>query len=376
MADAALGFTQAGVATEEIHVDDLMLPLYGQAFDALDPTDIARRARLLGHIAVGNAWKRDGHRAREARERARELAVAAADDATLAHVLACVRQCLIGTVNIEAQIAVEDTLLELAARRDDPRGRARALLWRFQTNVECGRGDELEDLLAEAGALVAALPDAAYHHVHAHFEATLELIRGDVERADRAVEHAAWVGRDRGLADQAVESTRLAQLFDVRTEQGRLADLRDDLVAFVSVTDIWAMRVFLATVNGELGELDGVAEAIDAVLADLVEKDTRSTVPVVGQGSLVVSIERLGEPARAELLYDLLAPYPGRSGALYPLTASDVPLGRLARMLGRADDAQRHFADGIAFADRLGAPLIRDRCRAAIASGRSASAGV
>jgi hypothetical protein len=315
---------------------------------------------------------RDGELARAAGEQARALVPRITDDATLSDVISSLRFSIIGRLDIEQQRSDEDALLELAERRDDPRGRARALLWRDETSVEAGVGDVLEDLLEEAGRLVTALPDSSYHHAHAFHSASLELIRGDIERADRAIEHAADVGRERGVAESSLQSVRMAQLADVRAAQGRLAELRDEFLPFYRAVGIPAFRGLVVWMSAELGDLDGITDDLAPYVDDFFEHGVRSAIPICSIARMASPIVRVGDRAMAERVYAAVRPYPGHTMTLAPVVSTDTGLGELARFLGREDDARRHFEDAVEFADRLGAPLLRARAEAALATGRSA----
>ena len=362
MADAALGYTHGGAATEEAFVDDLVLPMYEQALEAIGTTDDARRARLLGRIATGYAWQRSGERARAPRDEAYAIATRLADEATLGHVVTSVRRSLTGTASVDEQYALETTLIDLAVRHDDARGRARALLWRFDTSVASGDGDGLEDLLDEAGAIIATLPDASYHHSLGYSRGALAFIRGDIEAADREVERAAAVGRERGVPDAIVEAVRLGHLMGVRYEQGRLAELRDEIVPFFAASGMPAMRGTIAWVDALLGNTDGVADHLQAFLDDVAVGGVRFITGVAGLPVIGEPILLLGDAELARQGYEILRPYPRRAGLVSQQGSTDFTLGQLARMLGREDDAQRHLADGAAFAERLGAPLWKARC--------------
>jgi DNA-binding SARP family transcriptional activator/RecA/RadA recombinase len=362
MADAALGFSHGGAATEEAFVDDFVLPMYEASLAAIGSTDHARRARLLGHVATGYAWTRDGERAARAREDAHSLAVTLSDETTLARVLTSVRRSLAGTMRIDEQWAVEESLLELAERHQDPRGRARTLLWRFETSLQRGEGDGLEGLLDEAGAIVAGLSEPAYHHSHAYYRASLEFIRGDIEAAERSIEEAADVGRRHGLADPIVESIRLGQLLGVRYEQGRLAEFRGEVTPFFAAAQLPALLGALAWIDAELGDLGLVAPNLDAFFDDFAAGGVRFIMPVSALAQVALPVAAVGDTARAQLLYDVLLPHAHHGAVLSIQAGTDWSLGLLAGALGREDDAQRHFADGVAYSERLGAPRWRERC--------------
>jgi DNA-binding SARP family transcriptional activator len=364
LAEAALAFAHSGAAADESYVDDLKRDLYEEALTALGGGDPARRARLLGHLAVAHAFVRGGPEGRRAGEEALALARLVGDDGTRVRVLTTVRRSLTGALEVELQERIEDELLALAERLDDPGAQARALLWRFHTRVEQGRGDDLETLLDAADRVVAGLRMAHYHHTLAYTRAALVTLRGDLATGEALLEEAAAIGRGRGLAEPIIEAIRLAQLVAVRHEQGRAAELRDQAVALFGGAGLPPWLGMVALVEAEAGH----AEAADRALAGFLDNYARSGPTLLGPVGVAAHtahpIARLRARAHAETLHPLIAPFAGRAAYLaYFAGPVDFALGLLAETLGRPGDAGRHFADATAFCERLDAPLWTQRCR-------------
>ena len=83
----------------------------------------------------------------------------------------------------------------------------------------------------------------------------------------------------------------------------------------------------------------------------------------------------LGFAEPAADLYALIEPYAGHNAVAVPEMATDSagrPLGVLAVLLGRYEDAERHFADAIAMNERMGALVWAERAREALAAARAA----
>jgi hypothetical protein len=72
-----------------------------------------------------------------------------------------------------------------------------------------------------------------------------------------------------------------------------------------------------------------------------------------------VACARLGDPALARPVYDLLVPFAGAITGTYIgwCGSASHHLGMLARVLGRFDDADRHFSDAEATHSRMAAPI-------------------
>jgi hypothetical protein len=79
----------------------------------------------------------------------------------------------------------------------------------------------------------------------------------------------------------------------------------------------------------------------------------------------------IGDPEPAPVLYALLEPYAAHNAVAVPELALDCtgrPLGLLAALLGRFEDAERHFSDAIAMNERMGAPVWAEHTRRARAA--------
>jgi DNA-binding SARP family transcriptional activator len=369
MADAALAFSEAGAASEELMVDDGLLDLYEEAIAALGATDLDRRAALLGHLAGAYAWRRSGAESRRAADEALALARELGEDATVARVLTTARRSLSGTVQLGQQLRLEDELFGLAERLDDPGQWVRTSLWRFDTSVERGHGDQLERLLETAAENARGLRAGNYHHSLTYAQAALALLRGRRANADVLVERAAAVGRERGLDATVVEAIRLIQLIGVRHEQHRLHDLRDEAGAFFGNAGVPEWMGALAFIDGELGRLETVGSGVDALLDGFEAGGARTVSPVGFVAHMAAPIARLDDPMRAARAYELILPFTGQ-GAYFAYFAGpmDYHLGLLARTANREQDAREHLADAVAFCQRLGAPRWQARCEAALSA--------
>jgi DNA-binding SARP family transcriptional activator len=374
MADAAVAFSDEGAASEELYIDDRLLAHYEEVLDALGARDPHRRAQLLGHVASAQAWERSGVASRRAAREAVALARELDNDGTLANVLTTARRSLSGSGLVDEQEALEEELLALAERLDDPGQRMRASLWRIVTLIEQGRGEALERLHQSAAEDARSLRMGNYHHSLAYCRASLALLRGRVAEADFLVERAAAVGRDLGVDGTVVDAIHLTQLMGVRHEQHRLAELRDRAAALVSLSSVFEWPA-IAFIDGEIGSLESVGENVDALLDGYAAHGVTALRPIGVLALMAAPIARLQDPVRAARLYEIVLPFSGRGAYLaYFAGPIDYHLGLLDRVLEREDDARRHFAAALAFCRRLGAPRWTSRCRVALAAPRREAA--
>lgn len=365
-ADAALAFSHTGSMSDEMFLDDRYLPVYERALEAQPPEDLRRRALLLSRIASAYAWRQSTAASSLTAGRATALAQELGEPQTLAAVLTAARRAMASSHDLEQRERCEGELLELADRLDDPGLRVNARLWRFGTSVLQGRGEELEELLRAAGEHARGLRMSSFHHSIAYERASLALLRGRVAAADVLVERAAAIARGHGLTAIPAEAIRLAQLLLVRHEQGRLAELREDLAATFAPSGIAAWVGVVAYVDVVTGHPDGAGERLDAMIGEYAERGPTSICSPGLLAFMASAVVKLGDPSRASRLRDLLVPAAGQGGYVAGFSGPiDFHLGVLDRFLGGRSAAQERFAAAQRFCAGLGAPSWEARCWAA-----------
>lgn len=364
-ADAALAFNRGGAASDEAFVDGMLVDTYEASLDVLPAKQVRRRAELLGHLATGLAWSQSGARGLQAVDEALELVRELGDDAALARVLTTKRRLLSGLSLASEQERVEDEMLAIADEVDDPGHLVRTLLWRFATRMIQGRGAELAALLDRAAEEPVVARAARYRHTLAYHRAALTLLHGDPDEAEAQVEAAARLGLVHGIDTRIVGGIRIIQMISVRQEQGRLAEVRDEVARTFGEPPQGGAMGSTAFIDAELGRVEDLAPNLDAFFADWA---TGSTMAVgVGLATWVASATAsAGDLQRSASLYADLQPFAGLGGHIANLTAPvDHALGLLAAALGHHDAAVRHHDDAIGFAQRLGAPRWVARAKAA-----------
>jgi DNA-binding SARP family transcriptional activator len=369
MADAALAFSDVGALSEGLFIDDALRSLYERAVSALDSEERDRRARLLGRLATGNAWRHSGAAGRSASDEAVTLAREIGDHQTLARVLATVRLSLTGWGDLDEQASLERELLDLAKHHENPALHVSALLWRFESEVMRGHGQSLEGLLTDAAERARQVRIGNHHHALAYAQAALALLRGRLDEAELLVARAAAIGRDRGMDSSLIEVIRLTQMMLVRGEQHRLGDLHDEAAPLFASSSVSTWVGALAVMDGARGRLGGAAERIDAVLDDF----DRDGPTILCAGGVIAyyaaTAVKLGDTDRIDRIHELIVPLSGQgtyhAGFAGPI---DYHLGLLARSLGRHQEADKRFADAAAFCQGLGAVRWQQRCESALTS--------
>jgi hypothetical protein len=190
------------------------------------------------------------------------------------------------------------------------------------------------------------------------------LLAGQIEAAEASVSDIRDLGRAAGEPDAPGQSIVL--LFQIRFEQGRLAEVEEAFVEAVREFPIPALRGLLAVLYCEL-DRRGEGRLVFDELADSGFPFPSDVIWLRGMTECAVACAQLGDTARATQLYDLLAPYPDQFvTTLYGgLISGSVAhyLGLLTTTLCRFEAAQGYFAKAAAAHERIGAPTWLARTR-------------
>jgi tetratricopeptide (TPR) repeat protein len=195
--------------------------------------------------------------------------------------------------------------------------------------------------------------------------------RGSRARAGghRRLANEALAFGQRGQAENALHYYAQA-LFNIRREQGRLAEVEDAVRRFVELYPaIPAWKGALALVHVELGRADEARAEFEAVARAGFEDLPRDANWLIAVTLLAEVCGALGDADRARELYEMLRPYAGRNvvvgrGSTCNGSASRL-LGILAATMGEWDVAEGHFADALAMHERIGARPLTARTQLA-----------
>jgi hypothetical protein len=213
--------------------------------------------------------------------------------------------------------------------------------------------------------VAAELRQPSHDWFVAVYEALFALLEGRLDEAEDLVVRAHSLG-ERALTWSAEVSYRL-QLYLLRREQGRLTEvegLMRDSVATYSTYPIF--RCVHAQVAAELGRTGEARAALEALVGDDGVSLPFDEEWLVSMGLLSETAAAVKDAGRAAVLYELLAPYGDRIAICYPeISTGPVAryLGILAAISGRTRAAERHFAEAVALAERIGARPWVDRTR-------------
>ncbi len=330
--------------------------LLEEALAAVDEDSDELRIGLLAGLA--RALDMEGKRERGAlvRENAVALARGREDRAGLAKVL--VRSYWArGTTPLEEILSMLTEARDLAEELGDVETHADAMAWRVPTFVAVG---DLESARAEVVVLREMAERTAQpfmHHVAEHYGSAIALCEGNLADAE------AMAGRShdwgRLLIGRDASGTHGIQMFGVRREQGRLAELAPVVRILAGEADRegpW--RPGLVAVLAELGMEREARRELSRLAVEGID-GFQTSLWLATLTYLTDACTALGDEAIAAIVYPKLEPLAGTNVMIGHLVAcygaADRYLGMLAATLGASARAEEHFERAMEQNRRMGA---------------------
>jgi DNA-binding CsgD family transcriptional regulator len=339
-ARAAIGFEEAcwapGITAGTVE-------LLREATTLLDETDSALRAHALS--ALGRALVFVGQHDEAKRVRSEAIAMARRLGAprTLAAVL-CHAYWARATEPLEDVLAMLTEARELGAELDDAEILAEASAWRIVTLVGLC---QLEEARREREALLQIAEQSRqpiWLHIAEQFGSALALCDGRLDEAEALAQRSwEWNPHLRGRDPSGVYGM---QLFGVRREQGRLAELKP-VLGLLGDRGHTAWRPGLIVLLTELGEDEEARAELRRMRAGGFATVPRDSLWLASVAYLTDACSDLDDEESAGLLYPELERLAGANVQVAQLVAcygaADRYLGMLATVLRRWDDAEAHF---------------------------------
>lgn len=326
------------------------------------------RARTLGALVYARATMESSSASlAEMAATAADAGRAIGDAHTRSRALVAQGVVLFASADVDALSAVGAELVEVASERPE----AWIVSWghRFVGQACLQRGD-LAGFIAAHGEL-SRLGRERRHTTAAGWAAAWDGMRAMLDgRLDEAEAHTVAIV-ELGGSHVNYANAFTAQLFYLRREQGRLAEILPALLDAVAANPgILGFRVALATTYAALGQLDAAREHFDIAAIDEFAGVPRDLAWTGALTLLADVCAALDDQAAAAVLTELLMPYTGQlivaaTGVACP-GAADHYLGMLAATMGRPDDARAHFETAIALERRVAAPLLIARTESAL----------
>jgi eukaryotic-like serine/threonine-protein kinase len=366
LARAALGYVVALGAQllyARFQVGGPVAGLLEEALAALPAGDSALRARLLARLAleVGSASE------------PLERRVAISEEAiAMAHRLGDAEALITGLHSRQGSLAApghateplahSEEMLRVAQESANPEFEFLAHNARLHSFLElCDRwGVETE---TQAMAAIAERMRQPFYRWHTMCLRTLSAtLDGRFTDAERLAQEALDLGRLRDT-EVAVYVFRYAQLLAIRWAQGRLPELWPEL-RHHGERFPWLPRWRDALAAAELGDEEAARRELERYATRGFAALQHYPLWLLHLCSLADACVLVGDERRGVELYELLLPHADDNAVSYTQQAFGpvaLRLGKLAAMVERWEDADRHFATALDRCEHLGARAIRAR---------------
>ena len=357
LARAAL--TLAAPYAEAGFGDELRAILLEETLRALPDETSALRARVLARLAPELYWAHDFERADRVSAEAVAMARRLEDQDTLGEALDCRHYAILGPDTLEERLELSEELVRLADAAPDVRLQLRGRLWRIQDLLELGAVAAVDAEIEEHGRLALAVRQPGHLWVAAYLRTMRVLLDGRLEEARRMATEAFAIGQRAQIADAAGVYYG-AHLYPICRQQGGAEELEEPIRA---ISELYhelmpGYRVLLAAVFWMLGGLEDARREYER-FAERKFELPRDHTSLACQWVLVDLCAAFEDVQGAELLYDLLHPYAARyvTAAFGASCAGSVhyPLGRLAALMSRFEEAESHFEAALEAHARIGA---------------------
>jgi len=226
---------------------------------------------------------------------------------------------------------------------------AEALQWRIASFIAIGDLQAARDELALLFDIASRMRQPFALHVAEQYASAIALCDGRLREAEAAAERSReW---SRLLAGRDPSSVYGIQMFGIRREQGRLAELAPAVRALAASERAASWRPGLAALMAELGMVREAREELEVIRAEGLDR-LRPSLWLASLTYLADVCALIGDAAMARLVYAELLPHSGSSvmigHAVACYGAADRYLGMLAATFGDRDRAAAHFEAALA----------------------------
>ena len=245
---------------------------------------------------------------------------------------------------------------DLGRELEDVEIEGEALSWLVPSYVVLCDHDAARETVGLLSGVARRLSQPFLHHVAEHYAAALALCDGDLGATELAASRSQEWGRL--LTGRDASGTYAIQMFGLRREQGRLAELAPVVRLLDADAREGAWGPGLAALYAELGMVDDARRELRRILDDGLGA-LRPSLWLASLVYLADACAALGDAEVAEALYPELVAYSGSNVMIGHLVACygamDRYLGTTAAVLGDWERAEDHFHAALALNTRLGA---------------------
>jgi DNA-binding CsgD family transcriptional regulator len=326
-----------------------LLPMLDHALELLPRGESAARAKALATQAFACRTLTDNARLDQLVDEALRMAGRCADDVTRCACYELTMLALRGNpLTLSRRLQLGTEYIAVAHSTSSADLLAEAYHWQVLNYFECGRLDELEQLLERYSSLGAARY-GLHQYCSAAYGVSLALLRGEWTDLEARIERLLEIGTKTRRDD--ADGVYGAQMFALNRELGRLHAFKPqiELVAATRSPRVWQPGLMLLC--AEVGMSDEARRIFDELAYQNFASVSRDDMYVT---CLVFCAETccvLRDAGRAAELYELLAAYAGQT-ANHPTAvcfgAVELYLANLACTASWPERARGHFERAIA----------------------------
>jgi DNA-binding CsgD family transcriptional regulator/tetratricopeptide (TPR) repeat protein len=351
LAQAAIGYENA--CWRPVITDQLAVELLDRAAAALPEEPSQLRVGVLGGLARALQIRGEHSRGAAVRTEAVAMARAIGDRAALATVLAGSFWSR-GTSSPEQVLEWLTEARDIAAELGDEDLRAEAMNWRVAALLSLCDVDAARRELAAVHATAERTAQPFHLHVAEHCGSAIALCDGRLADAEAMARQShEW---SRLLTGRDASGVYGIQMFGIRREQGRLAELAPVIRLLAGEGGHWGPG--LVSVLVETGMETEARRELRRIAAGGLDV-FRASLWLASLTYLTDACAAVSDEPTAELLYRELAPFTGSNVVIGHVVACygavDRYLGMLATTLGQWDRAEAHFERAMALNRRMGA---------------------
>jgi class 3 adenylate cyclase/tetratricopeptide (TPR) repeat protein len=323
--------------------DPAQVSLIEEALASVGGADSLLRARLLARLAE-ELDPREWRRRQQLVEEAVAVAERLGDPSTWFDVVVYGDDAGYRPDSLETRLARSERALGLARASGD--------MWRISFALDLRRrvlrdADEFDeaDGMADDGLDLAQrrlVPSLAQSAVLT--STAMDLLRGPLDIGEASIERALEAGTQ--ALSPAALPTYGVQLVELREYQGRLQEVVELLEQTLrDAPEIASLRARLATIYCTLDRHDDAARLYEHDVATEFADYPYNVVWISAMTRSSDTCVHLADEVGAALLYERLSPFARRPVYTIAVIPGCVarPLGRLAALLGRREEAERHF---------------------------------
>jgi len=357
LARAALGYDEPRWRCNLL--ETTAVQLLTQALELLDDGDSDLRVYLIAHLARASLGSTAPEDLMKMLDDAIAMARRIGDPRAIIESLRTRLSLDRDPARIAGRISLIGEILETADRIDDKYLQMELHAFRAYDLVALGDTTGWICDLEGLRRISAEISEPFYEYNYETMIAALPILAGRFEEAESLVMRAFETGQRLGADNN--EGVMGIQMFTIRREQGRLAEIAPIVKHFVDEQGAGAAwRPGLALVYADIGELEKAKVEFQRLAADRFSAIPRDSLWQTSLTYLSDVCCALDAAEEAQILYDFLLPYQDLAvvvgNASVCLGATSRFLGQLATTLGRWDDAERHFKHALQMNSRMSAP--------------------